>query len=101
MRIAVLGAGLQGACAALALAAAGHTVDLYEREAQAMARASLNNEGKIHLGFVYARDTSLRTAHVMLAGAASFLPLLRCWIGPRGGGVAAFGALSLPDPPSQ
>ncbi len=83
MHIAVLGAGLQGACVALALAAAGHHVDLYDREDRAMARASLNNEGKLHLGFVYARDASLGTARMMLEGALSFGPLLRRWIGPE------------------
>ncbi len=83
MHIAVLGAGLQGACAALALAAAGHRIDLYERDLSALSRASLHNEGKLHLGYVYAGDPTLRTARLMVAGALSFGPLLHRWIGPE------------------
>ena len=55
MPIAVLGAGLQGACIALELARRGHEVDLIDQDVQPLNRASLRNEGKIHLGFVYAR----------------------------------------------
>jgi hypothetical protein len=35
----------------------------------------------VHLGFVYARDTSLATAKLMVAGALSFETLLRQWLG--------------------
>lgn len=76
LRIAVLGAGLQGACAALELAREGAQVDLYDQEPLPLRRASLRNEGKVHLGFVYAKDTSLRTARLMVEGALSFRPLL-------------------------
>jgi glycine/D-amino acid oxidase-like deaminating enzyme len=80
-RVAVLGGGLQGACVALELAGAGVAVDLYERNERYLTGASARNEGKIHLGFVYARDDSLATARTMIRGAVAFAPLLRRWLG--------------------
>jgi glycine/D-amino acid oxidase-like deaminating enzyme len=80
-RVAVLGAGIQGTCVALELAARGHEVDLYDRNAACITQASANNEGKIHLGFVYANDPSRRTARLMAEGALCFAPLLRGWLG--------------------
>jgi hypothetical protein len=44
--------------------------------------ASYGNEGKIHLGHVYAMDTSLRTGLTMMQGALAFAPLLERWCGP-------------------
>jgi hypothetical protein len=82
MRVAVLGAGLQGACAALALAARGARVELFDREDECVTQASAQNEGKIHLGFVYAKDGTARSARAMVRGALSFAPLLRRWLGP-------------------
>jgi glycine/D-amino acid oxidase-like deaminating enzyme len=79
--ILVLGAGLQGVCAALALSRAGHRVTMIDRETDCLMRASLHNEGKIHLGFVYANDTTCRTSSLMLEAALSFGPLLEAWIG--------------------
>ena len=81
MRVAVLGGGLQGCCVAMALASAGTQVDLYERNAALLSEASLRNEGKLHLGYVYAHDRSLQTARLMMRGAAAFAPLLRRWVG--------------------
>ena len=80
--IAVLGAGLQGASVALALAARGRQVRLLERRAAPLLAASRGNEGKIHLGFVYAIDRSGATGRRMLEGALSFAPLLERWCGP-------------------
>lgn len=80
-RVAVLGAGLQGACIALELAGRGAQVDLVEQDALAVNRASARNEGKIHLGFVYAKDETLRTARLMVRGALAFRPLLSRWTG--------------------
>ena len=81
MRVAVLGGQrITGVCAALELAARGHAVDLYEQGAQLIGRASYWNEGKIHLGLVYAQDRSRRTARAMLEGALRFRPLLARWI---------------------
>lgn len=81
--VVVLGAGLQGACVALALAAAGRRVGLVDRSAAPMTGASLNNEGKVHLGYVYGLDPTLETQRTMLKGALSFAPLLDRWLGPQ------------------
>ncbi|MBL8835129.1 MAG: FAD-binding oxidoreductase [Alphaproteobacteria bacterium] len=89
MRVAVLGAGLQGACTAFALAQHAITVDLFERNDDAMCGASGHNEGKLHLGFVYAADRSLATARLMMRAAACFAPNLRRWLGAALDAVAA------------
>ncbi len=81
MRVAVLGGGLQGACVAMELASAGISVDLYDKNDRFLTQASAQNEGKIHLGYVYANDRTLNTARTMVKGAISFLPLLRRWLG--------------------
>jgi hypothetical protein len=80
MRIAVLGAGGVGACAALELAHRGYDVDLYDENAEPVTQASRNNEGKIHLGLVYAKDRSLETAKTMIQGAIHFATCLERWI---------------------
>src|SRR5262245_25079548 len=80
MRIAILGAGNTGVCTALELAGRGVFVDLYDENSQAITRASQNNEGKIHLGLVYAKDRSLRTAKTMILGAIHFTSCLKRWI---------------------
>lgn len=79
-RIAVLGAGIQGACVALELAGRGFRVDLFERRAICVAEASENNEGKIHLGYVYAHDKTHETARLMADGAMAFEPLVKRWL---------------------
>lgn len=81
MRAAVVGGGLQGCCIALELTARGVPVDLYERNPRLMDEASSHNEGKVHLGYVYAQDRSFRTARLMIRGALAFEPLLRRWLG--------------------
>jgi len=81
MRIAILGAGLQGTCIALELARRGSVVELLDQDELPLNRASLRNEGKVHLGFVYAKDPTLRTARLMLRGALGFRPLLSRWTG--------------------
>ena len=81
MRVAVLGGGLQGACVAMELASAGIRVDLYDRGDRCVSQASAQNEGKIHLGYVYAKDRTMKTARLMLEGAVRFAPLMRRWIG--------------------
>lgn len=80
MRAAVLGAGFQGVCVALELARRGVTVDLYDKNDRPITQAGYVNEGKIHLGFVYANDPSMRTAELMIRGALSFRRLLERWL---------------------
>jgi len=88
VRVAVLGAGLQGSCIALALARHGVEVDLVDRADTPMTGASRHNEGKVHLGYVYANDPTRRTARTMIEGALEFGPLLRAWVGDDLDGVA-------------
>jgi FAD dependent oxidoreductase len=56
-------------------------VDLYDRRDRFLAEASAQNEGKLHLGYVDAADSSMRTARTMARGGLSFAPLLRRWLG--------------------
>jgi glycine/D-amino acid oxidase-like deaminating enzyme len=79
--IVVLGAGLTGMGVALSLARRGLAVTLLDQDALAFNRASLRNEGKIHLGFIYANDTTFATARLQLTGALKFRSLLGQWIG--------------------
>ncbi|MGE0232735.1 MAG: FAD-dependent oxidoreductase [Flavobacteriaceae bacterium] len=81
LRVAVVGGGLAGCCAALELALAGCKVTLYERQPELLSRAAVANEGKLHLGYVYAGDPGLATARRMVAGALSFQPLMRRLLG--------------------
>jgi len=80
MHVAILGAGGVGACAALELAAAGCTADVFERQGEPLRGASYVNEGKIHQGFMYANDDPDRTARTMAVGALTFRRLLARWI---------------------
>lgn len=88
MRVAVLGAGLQGAGVALELARRGVDVVLVDQDEVSLNRASLRNEGKVHLGLVYANDPTLATATSMLDGALTFGPLLDRWTRGRFSGVS-------------
>lgn len=80
LRIAILGGGGAGVCTALELASHQHHVDIYEQDAEPVQRASRINEGKIHQGFLYAKDASLRTARTMAHGALNFTACLSRWI---------------------
>ncbi|MCX2978912.1 FAD-dependent oxidoreductase [Candidatus Marimicrobium litorale] len=81
--VAILGAGATGCCAALEVAARGHRVTLYERQEQPVREASYANEGKIHLGYIYAKDTSHRTARTMIDGSLVFESYLQRWLDYR------------------
>lgn len=76
MKVGILEGGLQGSLIALALARRGVAVEILEKRSQLIAAASAQNEGKIHLGYVYANDRSLATARMMIRGALSFGPVL-------------------------
>jgi glycine/D-amino acid oxidase-like deaminating enzyme len=78
--VAVLGAGIQGCCIALELARRGHRIDLYDRCAAPVTQASYWNEGKIHLGLVYANDPTQQTYRRMLEGSVRFETLLGRWL---------------------
>jgi len=79
--VAVLGAGLAGVSTALELARRGTPVTLVDQDERPLNRASLRNEGKIHLGLIYANDPTLGTARLQLQGALCFRRLLARWIG--------------------
>lgn len=78
--MAVLGGGLLGCCTALVLARRGASVTLFDRTGQLISRTSVHNEGKIHFGYVYAGDSSLATARMMIRGALLFAPFLRDYL---------------------
>ncbi len=86
-RIAVLGAGIMGSATALFAARDGAEVVLYDAAAEPFSGASRWNEGKIHLGFLYAGDPSLRTARRILPGGLAFRPLVEQLIGGRLEGI--------------
>lgn len=79
--VAVLGGGLQGCCVALALAERGARVTLYDRNNALMTQAAVVNEGRMHLGYVYAADKSLATARMMIRGALAFAPFVERYVG--------------------
>jgi glycine/D-amino acid oxidase-like deaminating enzyme len=60
--VAILGGGFMGVCAALECAHRGISVDLYDRRSELLTEAGRVNEGKIHVGYVYANDPTEKTA---------------------------------------
>lgn len=74
--VAILGAGIMGCSAALFLARRGHRVSLFDKADAPFSGASRWNEGKIHLGFLYSADPSLKSAREVLPGGLLFAPLL-------------------------
>ncbi len=84
-QVLVLGAGIQGVCVSLALQAKGYHVTLIDQAGGCMEAASAVNEGKIHLGHVYANDASFQTAALMLRAAMNFAPLIEQWLGVADG----------------
>lgn len=76
----MLGAGIMGASTALLLARRGVRVVVFDAAARPMDRASRWNEGKIHLGYLYAGDPSLDTARRVLPGGLAFKPLVESLI---------------------
>jgi glycine/D-amino acid oxidase-like deaminating enzyme len=84
MHVAVLGAGIMGCSAALSPRTAGRRVTLLDAAPQPCAGASRWNEGKIHLGYLYAADPSLATRACVLDGGVAFKPLIERLIGHIG-----------------
>src|ERR1051325_498350 len=80
MHVGVLGGGLQGCCIALALADRGVKVTLFDKNDTLLSRAAAANEGKIHLGYMYAGDHTFSTAKTMMTGALSFASFLERYI---------------------
>lgn len=74
--VVVLGAGLAGCIAALELGRLGRRVILLDRMPRPMLGASRHNEGKLHLGYVYAADPKGKTHKVMASGSLRFLDIV-------------------------
>jgi hypothetical protein len=72
IRVAVLGAGIMGSSVALFLARKGAKVTLIDAAPRPFCGASRWNEGKIHLGFLYAADSTLETARAVIPGGLAF-----------------------------
>ncbi len=81
MRVGVLGGGLQGCCVALSLAQHDIDVTLFDRNNKLLSRTAVANEGKIHLGYMYANDPSHSTARMMMRGALAFAPFFARHLG--------------------
>ena len=77
----VLGAGIQGVLVAIQLARKGYDVKLIDKSSKAVSRASGVNEGKIHLGLIWANDKSFETASYMLESAMVFTPIIESLVG--------------------
>lgn len=80
-KVIIMGAGIQGICCALALADSCNEIILIDKTPEPLLRSGLRNEGKIHMGFVYANDPGFRTASLMLQSALQFAPLIETFIG--------------------
>ena len=80
-RVAVLGAGIMGSSVALFLARRGIEVTLIDGASEPFFGASRWNEGKIHLGYLYAGDPTLETARNVLHGGLTFRRLTEELIG--------------------
>jgi glycine/D-amino acid oxidase-like deaminating enzyme len=81
MDVAILGGGIMGCSLALFLAQRGVRSTVFDAAAGPLTGASRWNEGKIHLGYLYAADPSLATAHRVLEGGLAFKPLVERLIG--------------------
>ena len=87
LRVGIIGAGIMGCCAALYLARRGVRSVLIDKKESPLCGASRWNEGKIHLGFLYAGDPSLRTAKEVLTPGLLFQSCMESLIGTELRGV--------------
>jgi len=83
MSAVVLGGGVQGVLAALMLAQRGYDVTLIDQRGEMMAAASVNYEGRVHLGLIYAMDRSFSTSARMATDALHFTPIVERLLGRK------------------
>ena len=81
LRVGILGAGIMDCSLALLLARRGVRVTLIDQALAPFSGASRWNEGKIHLGFLYAGDPSLATARKLLPGGLAFRRIVEELVG--------------------
>lgn len=77
----VMGAGIQGCLSALMLAKRGLRVAIVDQRDDVLTGASLNYEGRIHTGMLYAMDRSFATADRMAQDAVTFAPAIEAILG--------------------
>jgi glycine/D-amino acid oxidase-like deaminating enzyme len=65
-----------GSSLAVLLARHGARVTLFDAAERPMSRAGRWNEGKIHLGYIYAADRTLNTARKLIPGGQLFKPIV-------------------------
>jgi len=82
LKICVIGSGLLGCLVALEASRRGARVLLVDRLSEPFEGASVAGEGKIHLGYVYARDKSERTARLLVEGAVRFEDIVARYCDP-------------------
>lgn len=80
-RVAVLGAGITGCSTALFMARQGYSVTLFDQARQPFEGSSGWNDGKLHLGYLYAADPSLGTARQLLTGGLLFKDIVEELLG--------------------
>lgn len=73
---------------ALALAEHGIDVTLFDRNERLLSRTAIANEGKVHLGYMYANDPGCSTARMMMRGALAFAPFFERHLGLAGNAMA-------------
>lgn len=81
--VVVLGAGIMGCSIALYLAMQKISVILIDQASEPFTGASRWNEGKIHLGYLYGADPSLKTARKLIPGGLAFPSLIEELVGRK------------------
>jgi hypothetical protein len=69
---------------AVALAERAVKVTLFDKNDALLSKTAVANEGKIHLGYMYAGDPTLSTAKTMMAGALAFAPFFERYLARPG-----------------
>jgi hypothetical protein len=79
--VAIIGGGIQGCSVAVELSMRGISSHMFDRRAELMMAASRWNEGKIHLGYLWAKDETHKTVGAALRHALAFRRKLAEYLG--------------------